>query len=122
MRLTDRLRLTITCCAVFLSTTAAAATSQLLKGFTPGTETSEQVRQGETDDGVRFLVNAPAPFDPQRPTLLVVYALPNGNTIEMSAGGIKIHSAKALKMDGVSGAELSTGATMKVSGSQLQIG
>jgi hypothetical protein len=86
MRLADGLRFAVACSVVFLSTTAAAATSQLLNGFTQGTETSEQVRQGETDDGVRFLVNAPAPFDPQRPTLLVIYALPNGNTIEQTIG------------------------------------
>ena len=39
-------------------------------------------------DEVRILVNSPADADPSRPSILIIYALPNGNTIEMTAGKI----------------------------------
>lgn len=35
---------------------------------------------------VRVLINAPSSTDSGKPTLLLMYALPNGNTIEMTAG------------------------------------
>jgi hypothetical protein len=38
------------------------------------------------DDTVRAVVTAPRAFDAGRPTLLLVYALPNGNTIEQTVG------------------------------------
>ena len=47
---------------------------------------ADQVRTIYPDDGVRAVVRAPADFAPGKPTLLVVFALPNGNTIEQSAG------------------------------------
>ncbi|MBP6672261.1 MAG: hypothetical protein KA247_03890 [Bacteroidetes bacterium] len=37
---------------------------------------------------VRILLNSPAEVDPAKPSLLILYALPNGNTIEMTAGKI----------------------------------
>ncbi|MFZ4620021.1 MAG: hypothetical protein ACOYNS_05645 [Bacteroidota bacterium] len=39
-------------------------------------------------DEVRILINSPAVTDAAKPTLLILYALPNGNTIEMTAGKI----------------------------------
>jgi len=47
---------------------------------------------GETErtltpaDGVRAVVNTPGDFDPNRPTLLIFYTCPNGNTIEQTLG------------------------------------
>jgi hypothetical protein len=38
-------------------------------------------------EGVRVLANTPARFDPKKPTRLVVYATPNGNSIEQTLGG-----------------------------------
>ncbi|MEW5798756.1 MAG: hypothetical protein AB1728_07085, partial [Bacteroidota bacterium] len=38
------------------------------------------------DPEVRALINTPAIFDPAKQTCLILYALPNGNSIEMTAG------------------------------------
>ena len=48
----------------------------------------EWEREIKTPDEVRILINAPAreSFSPDKPVLLVFYALPNGNTIEETAG------------------------------------
>src|SRR5262249_27564545 len=43
-------------------------------------------REQWVSEGVRVLANAPARFDPQKPTRLVIYATPNGNTIEQTLG------------------------------------
>ena len=40
-------------------------------------------------DGVRVVANAPMTFDPRRPTRLVIFATPNGNTIEQTLGCTK---------------------------------
>ncbi len=40
----------------------------------------------EPDPGVRIVVNRPAKMDPAKPVRLVLYALPNGNTIEQTMG------------------------------------
>jgi hypothetical protein len=61
---------------------AAAA----LPGFRPGPWFGEQVREEWVAEGVRALAHAPARFDPKKPTRLVVYATPNGNTIEQTLG------------------------------------
>src|SRR5687767_12891222 len=47
---------------------------------------AEAERTWTTDDGVRILVNTPDDLDPARPTLLILYACPNGNTIEQTMG------------------------------------
>ena len=48
----------------------------------------EREREIRLSDDVRVLINAPAPesFAPQKPVMLVFYALPNGNTIEETFG------------------------------------
>ena len=46
----------------------------------------EKIEELAFDGGVRCVVNAPANFDAQRPTRLVVYAAPAGNTIEHTVG------------------------------------
>jgi hypothetical protein len=46
----------------------------------------ENIEEIAFDGGVRCVVNAPANFDPQRPTRLVLYAAPAGNTIEHTVG------------------------------------
>jgi hypothetical protein len=58
-------------------------------GFTKSTEFDEQVRWLTLEGGVRLYVNAPTTFDAKRPTRLVVYATPNGNTIEQTLGCAK---------------------------------
>jgi hypothetical protein len=48
----------------------------------------EQVCQMRVEPGVRVVINAPkaADYDADRPTLLVFYAIPNGNSIEQTLG------------------------------------
>jgi hypothetical protein len=65
-------------------------TSSVVAGPPPGFRKSpwfgEWVHEEWVERGVRVLANAPADFDPDRPTRLVVYAAPNGNTIEQTLG------------------------------------
>jgi hypothetical protein len=46
----------------------------------------ESVQQWTTDSQVRILINSPAVVDETKPTELMVYATPNGNTIEQTLG------------------------------------
>lgn len=57
-----------------------------LPGFRPGAWFGEQVREQWIGDGVRVVANAPGSFDPKKPTRLVIFATPNGNTIEQTLG------------------------------------
>lgn len=49
---------------------------------------AEQIIEERTPNGVRILINAPPAdrFDSKLPTRLILYALPNGNTIEQTLG------------------------------------
>lgn len=49
-------------------------------------EFPEQTTEGRFDGGVRYVINAPIEMDAANPTLLILYALPNGNTIEQTVG------------------------------------
>ena len=64
----------------------AAPPQSTLPGFRKSAWFNEQVREQWVSEGVRVLVNAPATFDPKKPTRLVIYATPNGNTIEQTLG------------------------------------
>ncbi len=70
----------------FMWATASAAWSQQLwTGFQRAAEFDEQVRWSRLDSGVRVMLNAPlTQHTDQR--LLVVYATPNGSTIEQTLG------------------------------------
>lgn len=57
-----------------------------LPGFHRSAWFDEQVREEWLEGGVRVVVNAAAELDPARPTRLIVYATPNGNTIEQTLG------------------------------------
>ena len=59
----------------------APPAKEVLPGFHRSPWFAEQVRERWVEGTVRVLVNAPATVDPKRPTRLVVYATPNGNTI-----------------------------------------
>src|SRR2546427_3422524 len=65
--------------------TPAAARAQL-PGFERSPWFGEQVREERTASGVRILFNAPGKLDARKPTLLIFYATPNGNTIEQTMG------------------------------------
>ena len=58
---------------------------QSLSGFKKGAPFDEQVKWSRLDSGVRVFVDAPATLT-ARPRVLVVFATPNGNTIEQSLG------------------------------------
>lgn len=65
---------------------AVAATTVPLPGFRPSAWFGEQVREEWTADGVRVHVTAPPRLVPWKPTRLIVYATPNGNSIEQTLG------------------------------------
>src|SRR5678815_955654 len=46
----------------------------------------EEVQQWTTESQVRVLLNEPASIDPSKATQLIIFALPNGNTIEQTLG------------------------------------
>ena len=56
--------------------------------FSASAHFGEMVREIELPDGVRIVINAPSTesFVPDKPVLLVFFALPNGNTIEQTIG------------------------------------
>src|SRR5439155_18724777 len=47
---------------------------------------SPATQETVTADGVRSVTDVPADFDPTKPSLLILYACPNGNSIEMTMG------------------------------------
>jgi hypothetical protein len=65
--------------------TSAPAADSLLPGFEPSEPFAEQVRWSRLDSGVRVFVNAPRALERSR-RLLVVFATPNGNSVEQSLG------------------------------------
>jgi hypothetical protein len=68
---------------------AGSASAAELAGFVPGPAFGEQVKRLTLESGVRVYVNAPGAMDDRRPTRLIVYATPNGNTIEQTLGRAK---------------------------------
>src|SRR5689334_10946385 len=72
--------------AALAARTDAPPAAALLPGFRRSPWFGEQVREQWVGDGVRVLANAPTRFDPAKPTRLVVYATPNGSTIEQTLG------------------------------------
>src|SRR5687768_18186132 len=65
---------------------ASVTRAEPIAGFEQGGFLGEQQKTWKTDDGVRILLNAAGNFDPARPTNLILFALPNGNTIEWTMG------------------------------------
>ncbi|MDY3551088.1 hypothetical protein R5W24_000162 [Gemmata sp. JC717] len=61
-------------------------TTHPLPGFRASAWFAEQVREEWVAEGVRAVANAPATFDPKKPTRLIIYATPNGNSIEQTLG------------------------------------
>ena len=66
-----------------------AASDPPLAGFRPSAWFGEQTREQCWPDGVRALVVGPPQFNAAKPTRLVVFATPNGNTIEQTLGCAK---------------------------------
>ena len=57
-----------------------------LKGFTFRSTTNEWLRHTVTSAGIRLLLNVPASYNPALPSRLIIYTLPNGNSIEWTEG------------------------------------
>jgi hypothetical protein len=76
-------RATLILCTLLL--TNSAVRGEGLSGFDATGFKDEQQRTLSPENGVRAVINA-GDFDGKRPTLLIFYALPNGNTIEQTLG------------------------------------
>lgn len=72
--------------AALTASADAKPSASALPGFRKSAWFDEQVREEWIAEGVRAMVNAPAKLDPKKPTRLVIYATPNGNTIEQTLG------------------------------------
>lgn len=70
---------TVFCCAFFLFLFNSCSA---VKDFTA----NETNTFSSFDPEIRIMVNSPKEIERSKPSLLIVYALPNGNTIEMTAG------------------------------------
>jgi hypothetical protein len=70
---------------LLLTATTTALPQSTLEGFEESGPFSEQVRWMQLDSGVRVFVNAPAELEADR-RVLVLYATPNGNTLEQTLG------------------------------------
>jgi hypothetical protein len=57
-----------------------------IPGFRPSAWFAEQVHEQWFKEGIRVLVNAPGGFDSKKPARLVLFATPNGNTLEQTLG------------------------------------
>lgn len=71
---------------VWLVCTAAEASAALLPGFHHSPWFQESVREAWLENSVHAVMNVPADFDPARPTKLILFATPNGNTVEQTLG------------------------------------
>lgn len=69
-----------------VASAVAETPAAVIPGFRRAAWFGEQVREQWVGDGVRVRAVAPPAFDPARPTRLVVYATPNGNSIEQTLG------------------------------------
>ncbi len=65
---------------------ASCAAASKFEQFFSDAEYGEQTWELAFEPGVRVLVNAPLDYDEGKPTRLIFYALPNGNTIEQTVG------------------------------------
>ena len=77
----------VACIAVLLASDRAHAAD--LQEFARTGVFEEQVRWVTLGSGVRVYVNAPEVVEAGRPTRVIVYATPNGNTLEQTLGGAK---------------------------------
>ena len=77
---------------LFLSFLLSISSSSLLASEIPEFRKSawfgEQVREQWFAEGIRVLVNAPGNFDGKKPARLILFATPNGNTLEQTLGCI----------------------------------
>ncbi len=84
--------------ALTMTSGCAGSPCGRLAGFQISRHWAEQTCDLQIEPGVRIHINAPSPdrFDRSKPTRIIFYALPNGNTIEWTigrqqAGGLDWH-------------------------------
>ncbi len=70
------------------ATAAALIQARWPEGFRPGEAFDELTRELHLPEGVRMVINAPAPesFNTNQPVELIIFAVPNGSTIEWTVG------------------------------------
>jgi hypothetical protein len=66
--------------------TGESASNEFLPGFHRSPHFDEWVKEMALDPDAQCIVNAPADFTRDRPTEVVFYALPNGNTLAQTIG------------------------------------
>jgi hypothetical protein len=71
---------------LILSASGSSLTASEIPEFRKSAWFGEQVREQWFGEGIRVLVNAPGNFDSKKPTRLVLFATPNGNSIEQTLG------------------------------------
>lgn len=73
---------------ILLIANSLANAQTVLEGFERSSHLDEQVRTFTVDPGIEVHINAPAAdgYDPTKQIRLVLFALPNGNTIEQTVG------------------------------------
>jgi hypothetical protein len=72
-----------------ITATAAADETALLPGFRRSAWFDEQVREAWLEGSARAVMFAPRRLDPDRPLGLIVFATPNGNTVEQTLGSTR---------------------------------
>ena len=72
------------------SLSGSAKSTKTLPGFRQSRYFDEQERTFRYRENIRIYINAPSveKFNPRRPTAVVLFALPNGNSIEQTAGKV----------------------------------
>lgn len=64
----------------------AGVAAELMPGFKRSSFWGEQLRDSVTPSGIHIHANAPETMDPAKPTTVIFYATPNGNTIAQTLG------------------------------------
>src|SRR3954470_1487673 len=72
-------------CVILVSSFVIAIHADSLEGFKTSNHSDDQINQLVIDD-VRVVIDAASNFDSTKPTTLIIYALPNGNSIEQTIG------------------------------------
>ncbi len=71
---------------LILSTSGSSLCASEIPEFRKSAWFGEQVREQWFGEGIRVLVNAPGNFDITKPARLILFATPNGNSIEQTMG------------------------------------
>jgi hypothetical protein len=72
--------------ALLGTSVSSAGGGDQLPGFEPSRHFGEQILETRFEDSVLVHINAAGDYDAKQPTLLVLFALPNGNTIAQTIG------------------------------------